>query len=406
MMPQLPAARKTAFVFLLLAAVIGVVLRLQHLPGFGSSYYRNFLHTHSHIAILGWVFSACYYFFYSQWIIDNDSNRKKYSVLLWLFIAADAGMLFSFPIQGYGAVSIAFSTLHILLQFVFSWMFLSDATSNRTGPISLRLAKHALFLQLFSAIGALLLGPVSAAGMAGSTVYFLCIYFYMHFQYNGWMTIAVLALFTAWLEQSHTDFRKESYARATKLYFAGVFPAYGLLTLWTDYPAWVLPFAVCGILLQVAAIGMMIRSARRGILQWYGMQQPLIRFLLAGAAAAFLLKITLQLLSAFPALSSWVSEQRSIIIAYIHLVLVGLVTVFLLLAFLKEKQGELRKQLFPVFLFGFSFAMTELLLVSDPFLPYPVRAIIRYFLFFLALVQLVSLFLLVSSLFRRNKQIL
>jgi len=59
--------------------------------------------------------------------------------------------------------------------------------------------------------------------------------------------------------------------------------------------------------------------------------------LLIIALSGFGLKLLLQLVSAFPAIAQMAYELRPIVIAYLHLVLVGVITSFLLVWYLEEK---------------------------------------------------------------------
>lgn len=61
------------------------------------------------------------------------------------------GMLFSFPFQGYGAISIAFSTLHIVLSVVLAVFFIRDKNKifKNSKPLSLGFALAGLFFCCF-----------------------------------------------------------------------------------------------------------------------------------------------------------------------------------------------------------------------------------------------------------------
>lgn len=93
---------------------MGAFLRLMMLLPVAGLDYNHFLHGHSHLAYLGWIFNAIFVALLYAYL---PGHLKKYRLLFWLLQVAVIGMLISFPIQGYAAVSISFSTLHIFLSY-------------------------------------------------------------------------------------------------------------------------------------------------------------------------------------------------------------------------------------------------------------------------------------------------
>src|SRR5687768_8349154 len=102
-----------SFFNLFLLACVGVLLRafpFVELP----FAYRHLLHTHSHFAFGGWVMPVLL----AAILRTFPEIREAVSYIQWrtaaaLLIVAAYGMLFSFPFQGYGPVSIIFSTLSV-----------------------------------------------------------------------------------------------------------------------------------------------------------------------------------------------------------------------------------------------------------------------------------------------------
>src|SRR5690606_35939766 len=107
-------------------------------------------------------------------------KKPIYNRLFWVTQCAVVGMLFSFPFQGYAAVSITFSTLHIFCSYFFAYLiFKHHKTDNK---VTNSLLKMALVFMLLSTIGVWCLGPaVSMLGQA-SAFYQIAIQFFLHFQ--------------------------------------------------------------------------------------------------------------------------------------------------------------------------------------------------------------------------------
>ncbi|MEQ9209304.1 MAG: hypothetical protein RLN96_05605, partial [Pseudomonadales bacterium] len=95
------------------------------------------------------------------------------------------------------------------------------------------------------------LGPVSAT-QGKTDLYYSLIYFYLHFQYNGWFTFVLLGLLLHQLEMQgvNTDHKLVKLGFLLKL--LAVFPAYLLSVLWTS------PGLIWNILGGVAAITQLV----------------------------------------------------------------------------------------------------------------------------------------------------
>ena len=102
----------------LIAALMGLALRFSFLESIGIN-YRFLTHAHSHVAMLGWVYLMLFTLFVHYFILNKT---KVFYRLFWLTEFSVLGMMLSFPIQGYAAVSITFSTLHILSSYYFAYL--------------------------------------------------------------------------------------------------------------------------------------------------------------------------------------------------------------------------------------------------------------------------------------------
>ena len=107
-----------SFLNLLIVAFIGVILRYKIaflLPFIDQKYL---LHGHSHFAFAGWVTQVMMVLlvqYLSQY--KGEDIFKKYRWFLYGNLVTAYGMLIFFPLQGYGAGSISFSTLSIINSY-------------------------------------------------------------------------------------------------------------------------------------------------------------------------------------------------------------------------------------------------------------------------------------------------
>jgi len=82
--------------------------------------------------------------------------------------------------------------------------------------------------------------------------------------------------------------------------------------------------------------------------------------------SGFGLKLLLQLVSAFPSFAQMAYELRPIVIAYLHLVLVGVITSFLLVWYLEEKVIRITVPNRTIYLYLTSFIGMEFCLALTP----------------------------------------
>ncbi len=335
--PNLVNWWRVALLNLFVIGCIGLLLRwmmVRAIPGFN---FKNILHAHSHGALLGWLYCALFVALVHGFLPAAARQKRVYKWLFWLAQIAVLGMLLSFPLQGYASVSITFSTLHILFSYGFAWFFLKDCRANpeikTKHRLSFRFIKLSLWLMVLSSLGPWAMGPIMASGNSFTPLYYNAIYFYLHFQYNGWFTFAVLGLFFRLLEQYNISFSTQLGNRFFLLMAIAVGPAYLLSVLWTEPPVWVNIIGGISAAIQVYALLVFLK------LCWHPGKELLASFsktattILLFSLLSFILKLLMQLLSALPYFAVLAYKVRHFVIGYLHLVLIGLVSFFLLAYF-------------------------------------------------------------------------
>ncbi|WP_048921099.1 hypothetical protein [Rufibacter radiotolerans] len=357
-----------ALLNLVVVAFLGLLLRWMFVAPVAGLNYKFLLHAHSHVALLGWLYSALFVGLLVAYLPPELQHKRTYTWQFWLSQGAVLGMLLTFPVQGYAAASITFSSAHILLSYWFIYRFLKDVKSvpaiQQKHPVSLRFVKAALFFLALSSLGPWAMGPIMATGRTFSELYYNAIYFYLHFQYNGWFTFAVLGLVFWLLERHQITFPVKTSNPFFLQMFWSCLPAYLLSVLWTKPDIAVFLAGGASALVQVAALGLFLRMlwpARRQILALFG---PWGRGLVLLALLAFTLKTIMQLLTAFPYMADLAFKLRFFIIGYLHLVLIGFISLFVFAFFTQLGWLSFRKTVsrWGMGLFLFAFVGTEALL--------------------------------------------
>ena len=358
---------KASFLYLIIAALLGVLLRYILIAPIEGLNFRYLLHAHSHVAFLGWVFNALFAGLVFAYVPEKATD---YRLQFWLLQIAVVGMLITFPIQGYAAASISFSTLHIFLSWWFAAKFYQDTHKiDRQNSTSLSFVRWGLIFMVVSAIGPFALGAIMAQGLSASALYNLSIYFYLHFQYNGWFSFAVFGLFFWFLENNDIPFSVVQAKNFLILMLIATIPGYALSALWTQPAAWVYVFGfIAGIAQLLAFVCLLAILIKNKKILVTSLMKP-VRYLLFFTLLALLLKGMMQFASAFPAIADLAYKARNFTIGYLHIVFLGFVSVFLIAWFCQVGIVKInnRKAYVGIVLFLIGFIISELIIFLQPF---------------------------------------
>lgn len=376
-----------------MAAVIGVVLRLFFFNPIDGWNYKNLLHTNSHVVLLGWVtntlLAAIYYVFYES----HGVHRKIWWWFFGLLQLSVVGMLFTFPIQGYGTLSIIFSTLHIVISYFFCIWILKATKNEKT--VWQKFISWGIVYFMLSTLGPFSLGPIMSQGLSGSHWYYLAIYFYLHFLYNGFFTFVIFGLLFWWLDNKQIEYSQQHASRFFKLINLACLPTYALSALWTNPPWYVYTIGLVGVVLLLMAMLNLFKSIRPAIVTIKDNLTSTVKILWTVAVLSFLLKVLLQSISVVPKIAQLAYEVRNYTIGYLHLVFIGFVTCFLLGWFIANRILYFHKpQVVGMWLLIIGFIVSQLLIVVQPLVGY----IPSYYQVLFG-VSLVMLFGIVSFLF-------
>ena len=320
---------KIAFLNLLVVAFLGVLMRYKILYSLPFIDQKNLLHGHSHFAFSCWITQTSMVLLVAY--LSKATGKDEfisYKKLLLANLITAYGMLIAFPIQGYGMVSIFFSTLSVFISYIFAFFFWKDLNKIENQNVAHYWFKAGLLLNVFSSIGTFGLAFMMANKIADQTWYLAAVYFYLHFQYNGWFFFTCMGLFYVILPTKIIATNK--LKRIFWLFALASVPAYFLSTLWMSLPLWVYILVVLASFVQVIAWIVFVRvlfTSRNIIITTISKE---VKWLFGLSAVALTIKLLFQLSSTIPYLSQLAFGFRSIVIAYLHLVLLGVITIFLL----------------------------------------------------------------------------
>lgn len=351
---------KFSVVNLFLVALIGTFLRLKVLTEFPFQ-QKYLLHSHSHFAFAGWVSHTLMVLMI--YYLKNKCETLPMSRYIRLIIAnlvCSYGMLIFFIYQGYAAISITFSTLSIIVSYIFAYYFYKDSKHLKSEAV-LKWFQGSLFFYVISSLGTFFLAYSMTAPKINFDVYFSSIYFYLHFQYNGWFLFACIGLFLSMFKIN--TLLLKNINQLYYLLFAATLITYGLSVLWLDISEivyWVVAFfGVLQLLVWIQMQKIWFINFKNEIKQ----QPKFLQLVLIIAGSCLLLKFIFQFLLIFPSLATTAFGLRPVVIAFLHLVLLGVISLFLLyFIFVQQLLPVGKNTRFALLFFVFAVFFNELIL--------------------------------------------
>jgi hypothetical protein len=320
---------KVSVVNLLLVALLGVVMRYKIGFDFPYLHQKHLLHAHSHFAFAGWIGHTLMVLLVRYLAVQLPNfNYKRYEQLLGVNLVSSYGMLVFFSMQGYSGMSIFFSTLGIVVSYYFAVLFWKDSRNILVPSPALRWLKGALFFNVISSIGTFALAYMMMSKNGHQEWYLASIYYYLHFQYNGWFFFACAGLFLDYLSGKGITIGRQ--VLCFWLFFAACIPAYFLSVLWANLPLWVYAITVASAWIQVVVWVAFIYQLIVYRVVVVPPKAKVLRGVYWFIGFAITVKLFLQLGSTLPDLSHLAFGFRPIVIAYLHLVLLAIISLWLL----------------------------------------------------------------------------
>ena len=350
-----------------IVALAGVTMRYKinfPLPVVNQKYL---LHAHSHFAFDGWVAIALMALMVNYLQRNNIiTNYKKYHWILTASCLTAYAMFISFIIEGYDTFSITFSSLSIFISYFFIFYMWRDLNLVVDKAYSPKWFKGALILLAVSSLGAFSLAYLMANHIMIQDLYFSAIYFFLHFQYNGWFLFACFGLVFSFLYK--IGFLPTA-AISKKLFIIMaimVAPTFLLSILWLKLPVGLRWIANISGILQLLVLIYFIQLLPIIKKHINHTISRTTRSLWIMAAIAFILKIVLQMLSIIPFLSHLAFGFRPVVIGYLHLSFIGIIS-FFILGYINEifKEKGYRVQGGGIIIFVIGFLVQELVLMAQ-----------------------------------------
>ena len=350
-----------AFLYFIITILLGLSLRVSYIADVFFN-IRHITHSHSHIGLLGWIYTIlssliCQYFL-------RETDRKPYFILFLCTQFCILGMLFSFPFGGYFLYSIIFSSLFIICTYWFSIFFLKRSKKynfirfsisksvdvENDKPLSLKFVHWGIYFLILSSIGIWLLPVAIVKAGKGSDWYNSALYFFLHFQYNGWFLAVLFGLLVGEIE--HKSLLNSKRLKGALYNF--VIGTIGSVTLsWVGFfnePILYIIGNISGFLL-LASIFELYRA-------YMQLEKP--AFLMQMFLLLCMLKTIFMFLGSFPWIAEVVLPNREFVISYLHFTFLGVIG-FGVLHFL-EKNLHIHFPYWSLSLYTTAFVGSEILI--------------------------------------------
>jgi hypothetical protein len=317
------------------AALLGGVLRTKIVFSLPFINYNNLLEAHSHFTFGGWVTLVLLVLMVFELLPEPFNKRPAYQWVFGSVFISSWGMLLAFLFVGYNTISILFSTAFIITTYIFGWIFIRDALNAKLGKSVLLLSISSIFCLLISSTGPIIITYIYYTKSFGGIIYRDALFTYLHFQYNGFFSLAIFALLFNLIPQPMPSGLRRKIQMFGVVMVISIIPSLFLSYLWQNPDLIFRLIAVLGGCVVLLSLILFVNTAR-SLKSNYNHEKPVVRFLVFLSMTSFALKVFLQGFTIFPVIGNAIFGNRPVIMGFLHLVFLGFVSLFIL-AFLGKK---------------------------------------------------------------------
>jgi hypothetical protein len=296
---------------------------------------------HARFTFSGWV-TLTLLFLMVRELLPESQDKRKYNSLFGAIAITSWMLLIAFLWKGYNALSISASTFFILLTYIFSYVFAKDILKTRLSPGVRWLAISALSCLVLSSFGLFVIDYIYFSHSFEALLYRDSLFTYLHFQYNGFFSLSVMALFFNEISGVMSAAGKKRMNRFVVVLLISLIPSLFLSYLWQDPNTLFRIIAAAGSAANLVAC-VLFAGTLVLLKASFRSEKPVIRFLISISMLSFALKLFLQCFTIFPVIGNTIFGNRPVIMGFLHLVFLGFVSLFLLAFFTKKRLLDLNK---------------------------------------------------------------
>lgn len=368
---------------LLLVATAGVLMRYKIIAPLPGLEQRDLMHGHSHFAFNAWV-SMTLLLLITELPGINLRNRNR---LFGFYFITCLMEFVAYIFTGYSVWSFAALILFQIPLFWILGQLLLQLKKTVLPEYQKTVIRFGFFFQLLAQGGLLLLTYLMIFKGVSQPFFLGNLYFYLHFSYNGWFFFGIMAVMLALIKPEEKHVLR--FHGLLKVMGYLTLPAFLLSLLWLNRSDWLHWSAFIASAVQLFVYFYLLKLLASAIMKVELSRVTKILWTLSGIALS--LKFIMQFFSNFEVFEQFAFSHRAIVIGYLHLVLLGFVTLFLI-GFLLET-GRWKLHLPGVLVFTGGILLNEILLAIQGLLSIKMQYIpsTNVYLFVVALVMLTGI---------------
>lgn len=380
----------------LVLSLVGTLLRYLQINGLVQINYKNLLEAHSHFAFSGVLLLSCIT------ALCLSFEELAYYInpgIFKIFLAESYLLLIIFTIFGYKAPGIIASTLYLFTTYYLVYLIWQGSKKINDQIVALIL-RYAAFFFMFSTLALWCMGPLMALKFAGKPIYYNTVYFYLHFQYNGFFTFSVLALLVQYLSKKKLVHDSDLNSNHIHLLAFATLLSYFISTLWCNPNFIIRLLAFSGAFFQAYVFIKLYFTFKKSV-----SNQIKFSFLIKFILVACGIKILLMLIISIPFISFNSISNRHTIIGFLHLTFIGT----LWLSYWYCIQNQVLQNQFTngkkMFVFLLFYILSEILLFSSAVkLPFLSAVLNQLLIYFSGGMSLGILLILIFFVFMKSKE--
>jgi hypothetical protein len=175
-----------------------------------------------------------------------------------------------------------------------------------------------------------------AMGYKETPLYDMAIYYYLHFQYNGWFTMAIFAILIKLAEDHGLQIQRRTGTLFFNLMVFSSLLTLALSALGFTALYYVIVVGLAGTVLQLWAGGIILKFVINQRKQLFNKINTWVGLFYGIALGSWYLKITMQFLSTIPVMTTFAYTNREAIMTYLHLSFLGFTSCFLIGVFISR----------------------------------------------------------------------
>jgi hypothetical protein len=206
---------------------------------------------------------------------------------------------------------------------------------------------------IVSSIGPWALGIIMNTLGSTSHWYKNAIYFYLHFQYNGWFIFCLLGIFFNFLEKNTISIPKKVSSNFFKLMIFSCILTVFSSFLWTEPPFIIYFLATMGVFYQLFAFLKFYQIIKKYKIIIKKSTSFFFYKILTLVFIFFSLKVAMQSITVIPYFAALSFQIKDFVIGYLHLVFLGITSVSLLFFLHQNKLLNISSKFTVLYLIGF-----------------------------------------------------